>query len=74
MDIIEPGRNGYLVPVGDAGALADRLVDVLCLDDARWRVMSDAALATATRYTWDDATDLFEAAIMRAARRSDLTI
>ncbi len=62
-DIIEPGRNGYLVPVGDAEALADRLVDVLCLDDVRWRAMSDAALATATRYTWDDATDLMDSAL-----------
>ena len=51
------------MPVGDAEALADRLVDVLCLDDARWRAMSDAALATATRYTWDDATDLMESSL-----------
>jgi glycosyltransferase involved in cell wall biosynthesis len=63
IDIIEPGRNGYLVPVGDAEALADRLVDVLCLDDARWRAMSDAAFATASRYTWDDATDLMESSL-----------
>ena len=63
IDIIEPGQNGYLVPVGDAEALADRLVDVLGLDDARWRAMSDAALATATCFTWDKATDLMERAL-----------
>ena len=63
IDIIESGRNGYLVPVGDAEALADRLVDVLSLDDARWCAMSDAALATATCNTWDTATDLMESTL-----------
>ena len=63
IDIIENGRNGFLVPIGDAEALAERLVDVLNLDEARWRAMSDAALATATNYTWDDATDHFEKAL-----------
>jgi len=63
MDIVESGYNGYLVPTGDAQALADRLVDVLNLDDTAWRAMSDAALATATRYTWDDAAKLMERAL-----------
>lgn len=63
IDIIENGRNGFLVPIGDADALAERLVDVLSLDDSQWRAMSDAAFDTATRYTWDDATDLLENAL-----------
>jgi glycosyltransferase involved in cell wall biosynthesis len=63
IDIIEPGYNGYLVPVGDSDALADRLFDVLSFDDARWRAMSDAALATATKYSWEDATKLLEGAL-----------
>jgi len=62
-DIIKSGWNGYIVPVGDAEALANRLVDVLTLDEAEWRAMCDAALTTATRYTWDDATNLLEAAL-----------
>jgi hypothetical protein len=40
--------------------------------EAEWRRLSDAALATATRYSWDDATDLLEAAlgdVPRAAQR-----
>ena len=60
LDIIECGKNGYLVPIGNADELADRLVRVLSLDNARWRAMSEAALATATRYTWDDATSKLE--------------
>ena len=63
IDIIENGRNGYLVAIGDEGGLADRLARVLTLDDARWRVMSEAALATVSHYTWDDATDLLENAL-----------
>jgi glycosyltransferase involved in cell wall biosynthesis len=67
-DFIKPGRNGYLVPVGDAEALADRLIDVLSLNEAEWRAMSDAAVATATRYTWDDATGLLERALCEIIR------
>jgi glycosyltransferase involved in cell wall biosynthesis len=65
VDLIESGLNGYLVPVGDWEALGERMVDVLSMDESKWRDMSDAALATATRYTWDDATDLLEAALRK---------
>jgi glycosyltransferase involved in cell wall biosynthesis len=62
-DFVKSGWNGYLVPVGDVEALANRLVDVLRRDEAEWRAMSDAALATARQYTWDDATNLMESAL-----------
>jgi glycosyltransferase involved in cell wall biosynthesis len=70
MDAIQEGVNGHLVEVGDAAALADRLVHVLKLPEQDWREMSDAALATATRYSWDDAADRFEAALVTAQCRS----
>ena len=70
LDIMEDGVNGYLVDAGDAAGLADRLVEVLRFDAPRWRVMSDAALATATRYTWDEATALFETALKLAVERA----
>lgn len=66
LDLIQDGVNGYLVDVGDSEALARRLVDILSLDDANWRDLSDAAYKTVVDYTWDDATDLFEAALLRA--------
>ena len=72
IDIIENGHNGYLVPIGDEEALADRLVDVLNLDGAQWGAMSEAALATATRYTWDDATDRLEAALREIVGRTTI--
>ncbi|HEY6880241.1 MAG TPA: hypothetical protein VI299_19590, partial [Polyangiales bacterium] len=45
---------------------------VLSLQPDAWRKMSDAAYDTATHYTWDDATDLFEAALHRAIERDAL--
>jgi glycosyltransferase involved in cell wall biosynthesis len=69
-DIIEPGVNGDLVDVGDAEALAAATVRVLNDGPDAWQRMSDAAFATATRYTWDDATDLFEVALRTAVDRA----
>lgn len=66
LDIIRDGVNGYLVDTGDHEALGRRLVDILSLDETRWLEMSNAALATVTAYTWDDATDLLEAALLEA--------
>jgi len=63
LDIIEEGINGHLVNVKDVDALADRTLRVLNLPQEEWRRMSDAAYRTATRYSWDDATNLFEQAL-----------
>jgi glycosyltransferase involved in cell wall biosynthesis len=70
MDIIEEGVNGHLVDVKDDRSLADRLLRVLRLSDAEWKRMSDAAHLTATRFTWDDATSLFEQALRQAVARA----
>lgn len=70
MDVIEQGVNGYLADVEDAAGLADGIERVVTLSETQWRKMSDAAYATANRYTWEDATDLLEAAISAAIDRS----
>ena len=70
LDIIDEGVNGHLVNVKDAEALADRVLRVLNLPEDRWKQMSDAAYATAAGFTWDEATDLFEQALMKAIDRS----
>ncbi len=67
-DVVEDGVNGFLVKVEDSKALADRLVEILRLSDAKWRGMSEAALRTARRYTWADATDLLETALYDVIR------
>ena len=73
MDIIEDGLNGYLVEVRDVDALANRVLRVLNLPEEEWKKMSDAAYRTATRYTWDEATDLFEKALELAIDRGRRT-
>lgn len=70
MDIIEDGRNGFLVNVEDAEALGERLIRVLSLDDSEWRAMSDAAFQTARSYTWQDAAERFETALMAGLKDS----
>jgi glycosyltransferase involved in cell wall biosynthesis len=69
VDIIEEGVNGHLVDIGDANGLSDRLLRVLNLVQEEWTKMSDAAYRTAIRFTWDDATDLFEKALELAIER-----
>lgn len=69
MDIIEDGVNGYLVDTKDIDALADRTLRVLDMREQEWRLMSDAAYSTATRFSWDDATTLFEQALLFAIER-----
>lgn len=70
IDLIEPGMNGYLAPIGNAQKLAEGLEKVLALSELQWREMSNAAYQTVVQYSWDDATDLFEAALGKAIERS----
>ena len=49
--VLEDGAAGRLVPVGDAAALADALIDVLSDDVARGRYIA-AATEAVQRYDW----------------------
>lgn len=69
-DVIENGRQGYIVPIDDADALAEKAICVLEASDDEWRQMSDAAYETATRYTWDDAGALFESALYKIVEKA----
>jgi glycosyltransferase involved in cell wall biosynthesis len=69
LDIIEDGVNGFLVDVKDSGALAERVLRVLNMPEDQWRRMSDAAHRTATAFSLDEATDLFEGALKLAISR-----
>lgn len=64
-DLIEPGVNGYLADIDDGEGLGHQLVELLSLSAEAWRAMSDAAHARAHEYTWDTATDAFEAELIR---------
>ena len=62
------GGGGMLIPMEDPAAMADAIREIRAMPDTEWRRISDAAHATASRYTWDDATDLFEDALRRAVK------
>jgi glycosyltransferase involved in cell wall biosynthesis len=64
-DIIKNGVNGYLVRQEDVDSLASKLLHVLTLSHEDWVAMSDHAYKTATQYTWDDATELLENALIK---------
>ena len=60
------GGGGFLVPHEDPHAMAEEIVKVCSLSDNEWRRISESALATVSGYSWDDATDRFEAALQTA--------
>jgi len=58
--------GGMLVPHENPAALAEAIVNIARMPEPEWRAISDQALATATGYTWDEATTRFEAALVQA--------
>lgn len=63
------GGGGILVKPGDPKDMALAIEQICQLSDAEWRAMSETALDTVIHYTWEDATDLFEAALYTALER-----
>lgn len=61
--------GGILVKPEDAESMADAIGSIAGMSDSAWREMSSRALDIATRYTWDDATDALEQALVRASAR-----
>lgn len=61
--------GGILVGREDAQGMADAIARIASMPDAEWRAMSQRALDTAASYTWDDATSLFEKALVDARQR-----
>ncbi|MGN6370784.1 MAG: glycosyltransferase family 4 protein [Phycisphaerae bacterium] len=55
--------GGIMVPMEDPEGMAAGIFRVVHMSAKGWGSMSDQALATATSYTWDDATDRLEAAL-----------
>ena len=60
---------GILVKPEDPEDMARAIEQICQLSDAEWQLMSDAAYTKATSYTWDNATELFEAALNTAIER-----
>lgn len=70
VELITNGEQGYLVPIGDADAMAEKIEAVLALSDSDWRRMSDAAHATAAAHSGLEAVNRFEAALKLVADQS----
>jgi glycosyltransferase involved in cell wall biosynthesis len=60
------GGGGFLVKPEDPEDMARAIERVSRMKDPQWLPLSEAAYRTATKFTWDQATDLFEAALITA--------
>ena len=58
--------GGILVRPEDPESMAAAIVKICTLPNDEWKAMSEAAYRRVTSYSWDDATDLFEAALQQA--------
>jgi glycosyltransferase involved in cell wall biosynthesis len=68
-DIIKQGENGFICEIDDVDSLTDTTMKILGSSELEWLALSNAAYSTATQYSWDDATKLFEQALNRAIRK-----
>lgn len=68
-DLIRDGENGFLVEIDDADAMAEKAISILTAPAEDWVRMSDAAWHTVASYTWSDAAELFEGALLKAAAK-----
>ncbi len=66
-DSIKDGETGFLVPYGDADAMAEKMIRLLT-DASLRRRMSDAALAWAGSLTWERCASEMEAVFEKAAQ------
>jgi glycosyltransferase involved in cell wall biosynthesis len=62
--------GGAIVPTGDPQAMADALVRILRMPGKDWSALSDSARDTATSWSWERSSRLFEDAIERAREES----
>ncbi|WP_428937825.1 glycosyltransferase family 4 protein [Fontivita pretiosa] len=62
--------GGVLVPHENPMALAEAIIRICQMSDDQWQQMSDAAYRTASAYTWDDATTLFENVLLDLANQA----
>jgi starch synthase len=52
-DVVEDGKNGWIIPVRDVEAIRNRVDQLRGLDDDAYRQMRQQARQAALRFTWD---------------------
>lgn len=65
-NIVEDGASGFLVPVGDCRAMADR-IGLLFQDEALLRRMSEAAYERSLAFDWERSTDQLQTLLVQGA-------
>lgn len=68
-DYVEDGVSGFLVPIGDSGAIADAVSRVLNLDRGQWRDMSQASYEISKRFDWDRSAAVLQNELLRALEK-----
>ncbi|MEG4068381.1 glycosyltransferase family 4 protein [Microcoleus sp. Pol11C2] len=64
------GGSGILVRPEDPEEMAKAIERICQMPNSKWQAMSEAAYAKVNNYTWEDATDHFEAALKVAVDKS----
>lgn len=64
------GGTGILVRPEDPEEMAKAIERICQMPNSKWQAMSEAAYAKVNNYTWEDATDHFEAALKVAVDKS----
>jgi len=59
-DYVKDGVNGYLVPVGDAGEMAEGILKVLTCEPREWLRMSTESLEISRQFDWDRSAEIME--------------
>lgn len=65
-------NRGVLVQPDDPIAMAKAIVSIGNMSDSDWQSMSQSAYKKISSYGWDDATDLFEAALRHAIDKNQM--
>ena len=68
-DYVRDGENGFLVPVGDARMMADRILDVLRAPAASWSEMSEASYSISKEFDWDRSAEKLERFLNQCVER-----
>jgi glycosyltransferase involved in cell wall biosynthesis len=66
-DVVEDGRNGVLVPPGDAAALADALRRLIGEPETRKRLGAEARRRASAELGWGQVAEAFEGLYAQAA-------
>ena len=68
-ELITP-QTGFLVSYENPQAMAGAIIRLCSLSESEWQNLSEAARAQAASYSWEDATGLFEKALLQAIENS----